>query len=185
MGLKAKEASAMSEGQISASICSSSAVKVISVVPRSAQSFNPTVISRLEGRPVVRSPKQLQLHPALQEIGWTGVIDEFNDAARNKDQSVPVPILITTNGTILGGIGRWQSALFDDRREINCFEYSLTEEEADVLLRHGTEAPFCGGLLNNKTDGVYLCRLCGLPLFRARTKFDSGTGWPSLLRTDQ
>ncbi len=127
----------MSEGQISASICSSSAVKVISAVPRSAQSFNPTVISRLEGRPVVRSPKQLQLHPALQEIGWTGVIDEFNDAARNKDQSVPVPILITTNGTILGGIGRWQSALFDDRREINCFEYSLTEEEAlQFIISH-------------------------------------------------
>jgi len=48
-----------------------------------------------------------------------------------------------------------------------------------VLLHHGTEAPFCGGLLNNKTDGVYCCRLCGLPLFRAQTKFDSGTGWPS------
>jgi peptide-methionine (R)-S-oxide reductase len=30
-----------------------------------------------------------------------------------------------------------------------------------------------------KTDGVYCCRLCGLPLFRAQTKFESGTGWPS------
>jgi peptide-methionine (R)-S-oxide reductase len=42
-----------------------------------------------------------------------------------------------------------------------------------------TEAPFCGGLLNNKEDGVYCCRLCGLPLFRAHAKFESGTGWPS------
>jgi peptide-methionine (R)-S-oxide reductase len=58
-------------------------------------------------------------------------------------------------------------------------EADLTPEEADVLLHHGTEAPFCGGLLNNKTDGVYCCRLCGLPLFRAQTKFESGTGWPS------
>jgi peptide-methionine (R)-S-oxide reductase len=58
-------------------------------------------------------------------------------------------------------------------------EATLTREEADVLLHHGTEAPFCGGLLDNKTDGVYGCRLCGLPLFRAVTKFDSGTGWPS------
>lgn len=48
-----------------------------------------------------------------------------------------------------------------------------------MLLRHGTEAPFCGGLLGNKEDGVYCCRLCGLPLFLARTKFESGTGWPS------
>ena len=58
-------------------------------------------------------------------------------------------------------------------------EGSLTSEERDVLLHHGTEAPFCGGLLANKEDGVYCCRLCGLPLFRAKTKFESGTGWPS------
>jgi len=63
--------------------------------------------------------------------------------------------------------------------ELKMLEADLTPEEADVLLHHGTEAPFCGGLLNNKTDGVYCCRLCGLPLFRAKTKFESGTGWPS------
>jgi len=58
-------------------------------------------------------------------------------------------------------------------------EADLSPEERDVLLHHGTEAPFCGGLLNNKEDGVYCCRLCGLPLFKAHTKFESGTGWPS------
>jgi peptide-methionine (R)-S-oxide reductase len=58
-------------------------------------------------------------------------------------------------------------------------EADLTREEREVLLHHGTEAPFCGGLLDNKQDGVYCCRLCGLPLFRAKTKFESGTGWPS------
>ena len=58
-------------------------------------------------------------------------------------------------------------------------EASLTREESDVLLHHGTEAPFCGGLLGQKDDGVYCCRLCGLPLFRHHTKFESGTGWPS------
>src|SRR5580692_7508991 len=63
--------------------------------------------------------------------------------------------------------------------ELKRLEADLTPEEADVLLHHGTEAPFCGGLLDNKTDGAYCCRLCGLPLFRAVTKFDSGTGWPS------
>ena len=58
-------------------------------------------------------------------------------------------------------------------------EADLNEEERNVLLRHGTEAPFCGGLLNNKEAGLYCCRLCGLPLFRSRAKFESGTGWPS------
>ena len=64
----------------------------------------------------------------------------------------------------------------DERKRL---EADLTREEADVLLKHGTEAPFCGGLLGEKHEGVYCCRLCGLPLFRSVTKFESGTGWPS------
>jgi len=55
----------------------------------------------------------------------------------------------------------------------------LTADERRVMLDHGTERPFCGGLLDNKEDGVYACRLCGLPLFRSQSKFESGTGWPS------
>jgi len=58
-------------------------------------------------------------------------------------------------------------------------EAGLTREERDVLLNHGTEAPFCGVLLDNKQAGTYCCKLCGLPLFAASEKFESGTGWPS------
>jgi len=57
--------------------------------------------------------------------------------------------------------------------------HDLSAEERRVLLDHGTEPPFCGGLLDSKDEGVYACRLCALPLFRSRTKFESGTGWPS------
>jgi len=65
------------------------------------------------------------------------------------------------------------------KAELTRLEAGLSREEKEVLLHHGTEAPFCGGLLDNKEDGVYCCRLCGLPLFLAKTKFESGTGWPS------
>ena len=58
-------------------------------------------------------------------------------------------------------------------------ESGLTSEERHVLLEHGTEAPFCGLFLTEKRDGVYTCRLCGLPLFKGGSKFESGTGWPS------
>jgi methionine-S-sulfoxide reductase/methionine-R-sulfoxide reductase len=58
-------------------------------------------------------------------------------------------------------------------------EETLGAEERNVLLRHGTEAPFCGAFVDQKEPGTYCCRLCGLPLFRATAKFDSGTGWPS------
>ena len=63
--------------------------------------------------------------------------------------------------------------------QLKTLEAELSPEEKDVLLHHGTEAPFCGGLLDNKEAGTYGCRLCGLPLFRSGAKFESGTGWPS------
>ena len=63
--------------------------------------------------------------------------------------------------------------------ELQRLAAGLTAEERRVLLNHGTEAAFCGGLLKEKSPGVYHCRLCDLPLFRSTTKFESGTGWPS------
>lgn len=59
---------------------------------------------------------------------------------------------------------------------------SLSPEEARVLLRQGTEAPFCGNLVDNHLDGTYHCRLCELPLFASNAKFESGTGWPSFFQ---
>jgi peptide methionine sulfoxide reductase msrA/msrB len=55
----------------------------------------------------------------------------------------------------------------------------LTPEQYRITQAAGTERPFCGGLLDNKKTGTYVCVVCGLPLFRSKTKFDSGTGWPS------
>src|SRR2546423_387894 len=66
--------------------------------------------------------------------------------------------------------------------EIERLAKRLTPEERHILLDHGTERPFCGTLLDNKEEGVYTCRLCGLPLFKAGAKFESGTGWPSFYR---
>jgi peptide-methionine (R)-S-oxide reductase len=62
------------------------------------------------------------------------------------------------------------------------FAASLTDEERYVILNQGTERAFCGTLLHNKQAGIYACRLCGLPLFRADAKFESGTGWPSFFQ---
>ncbi|MBZ5706993.1 MAG: hypothetical protein LAN63_16725 [Acidobacteriia bacterium] len=62
--------------------------------------------SWLDGRPVVRSPEQLRMHPVLDELDLIDVVGELNEVARLKHQSVPEPILITTNGTILNGFGR-------------------------------------------------------------------------------
>ena len=55
----------------------------------------------------------------------------------------------------------------------------LSPEEFRITRGAGTERPFCGTLLDNKREGVYTCVCCGLPLFESKTKFKSGTGWPS------
>jgi peptide-methionine (R)-S-oxide reductase len=67
----------------------------------------------------------------------------------------------------------------EQRRAITA---GLSADERRVLLEHGTEAAFCGVFLDNKKEGIYTCRFCGLPLFRSSAKFDSGTGWPSFFR---
>lgn len=55
----------------------------------------------------------------------------------------------------------------------------LTPEQYEIARGKGTEHPFCGAFYDHKKPGVYSCVCCGLPLFNAKAKFDSGTGWPS------
>lgn len=55
----------------------------------------------------------------------------------------------------------------------------LTEREADIIVRKGTEAPYSGELLNSKGAGTYICRQCGVPLYRSTAKFESNCGWPA------
>jgi peptide-methionine (R)-S-oxide reductase len=55
----------------------------------------------------------------------------------------------------------------------------LTEEQYQVTRRGGTECAFTGALWDDHRDGVFHCVCCDLPLFDAKTKFESGTGWPS------
>ncbi|HUR88256.1 MAG TPA: peptide-methionine (R)-S-oxide reductase MsrB [Ramlibacter sp.] len=55
----------------------------------------------------------------------------------------------------------------------------LTPQQFDVLRRAGTERPFTSPLNKEKRAGIFSCAGCALPLFSSKTKFESGTGWPS------
>lgn len=58
----------------------------------------------------------------------------------------------------------------------------LSDEEFQICRLKGTEAPFSGKYVNNKTQGVYRCRCCQKPLFESLAKYDSGCGWPSFFQ---
>lgn len=52
--------------------------------------------------------------------------------------------------------------------------------EAYTVMRHdGTEHAFSSPLDQEKRPGTYRCAGCALPLFSSKTKYDSGSGWPS------
>ena len=55
----------------------------------------------------------------------------------------------------------------------------LTPEQYDIMRGHGTERPGSCALLYEKRPGTFVCAGCGQPLFESKTKFESGTGWPS------
>jgi peptide-methionine (R)-S-oxide reductase len=55
----------------------------------------------------------------------------------------------------------------------------LAPESFEVTRHADTEAPFTGLYWNQHTDGLYRCICCATALFDSRTKFESGTGWPS------
>jgi peptide-methionine (R)-S-oxide reductase len=87
----------------------------------------------------------------------TVVIENFSAAGKSLGKSA-VPRIVKTDA-------EWRKQLGN---------------EAFVVTRHeGTERPYSGKYNDNHADGIYRCICCETALFDSKTKFDSGTGWPS------
>jgi peptide-methionine (R)-S-oxide reductase len=84
-------------------------------------------------------------------------IEEFGADGRSKGTAT-VPRVVKTDT-------EW-------RRQLSLLAYTVTRHE-------GTELAFSGAYDRNHADGLYACICCATVLFDSRTKFDSGTGWPS------
>lgn len=88
-------------------------------------------------------------------------------------RTVPLRV-VSTSGQLVGPLDLPALRLSDAE-----WRMRLTGEQFRILRNDGTEAAFCGTLLDNKLEGVYSCAGCGLPLFTSDSRFTSGTGWPS------
>lgn len=58
----------------------------------------------------------------------------------------------------------------------------LSAEQYHVLREKGTECAFTGQFYDYKGKGVFNCAACGAPVFATKSKFESGTGWPSFFQ---
>lgn len=69
----------------------------------------------------------------------------------------------------------------DDKAAASDTEWKekLTDEQFRVLRKHATERPGSSPLNDEKRPGTFICAGCGQQLFKADTKYESGSGWPS------
>ena len=66
-----------------------------------------------------------------------------------------------------------------ENRTEEYWESKLSKKEYDILRKGATELPYTGKYNDHFEDGVYVCKGCGQPLYKSKSKFHSGCGWPS------
>jgi methionine-R-sulfoxide reductase len=108
-------------------------------------------------------------------VAWS-FVNQDRPKTEEKEKTVKVQV-INAEGKLVGPVETARVVKSDAE-----WQKLLTPEQYKIARSKGTEAPFCGTLLDNKKEGVYSCICCGLPLFKSDSKFNSGTGWPSFFQ---
>jgi len=75
---------------------------------------------------------------------------------------------------------QFSNSLFHMKEAFKAVENKdFSELERKVMFEKATELPFTGEYYDFFEEGIYVCKNCGLPLYRSQDKFHSGCGWPS------
>jgi peptide-methionine (R)-S-oxide reductase len=88
-------------------------------------------------------------------------------------------IAVLAFGRLLRPLSATAAASFEVTHSDEEWRKILSPEAYQVLRHEGTERPFTSALLNEHRAGTFACAGCDLPLYSSKTKFESGTGWPS------
>jgi len=109
----------------------------------------------------------------------SGVYWRFESQSRELERVASLPVLVTIavfddHGGLTGRVRKLRIHRSDDewRRRLAVDEFQMTR-------RADTELAFTGAYWNFEGDGLYRCVCCGTALFDSKTKYNSGTGWPS------
>lgn len=108
-----------------------------------------------------------------------GVWWRFERQSRELEKAASLPVFVTVAGfddagRPLGLVRKLRIHRTDDE-----WRKRLAVDEFQMTRRADTELAYTGAYWNFHGDGVYRCVCCAAALFDSRTKFDSGTGWPS------
>ncbi len=111
------------------------------------------------------------LIPAIFSCGQAKNVKEVNPTTTSLSDTVTINIPLEKPDYIWDGV--------TIERSESEWKKQLTAMQFFVARQAGTERAFSNAYHDNHEDGIYYCVGCGMPLFDAKTKFDSGTGWPS------
>lgn len=84
-----------------------------------------------------------------------------------------------SGGAAIAGEARKAAERFEVTMSDEAWRLKLSPAQYAVLRNEGTERPFSSPLNGEHRNGIFACVGCELDLFSSKTKFDSGTGWPS------
>jgi peptide-methionine (R)-S-oxide reductase len=106
-----------------------------------------------------------------------GALRDIAGAAINATVASPADVLIenfSPAGKALGveRVTKVHKSDSEWRQQLSAVSFAITRQA-------GTEQAFTGALWNQHGDGLYRCICCDTALYDSRTKFESGTGWPS------
>ena len=115
----------------------------------------------------------------LSGLGAPVLLSLTGCAQAAESKRKPLPAEVTIEKFSAAGVSQGKVTVATVIKSDDEWRKQLSPEAFTVTRHEGTERPYSGKYNDHHGDGVYHCICCETPVFDSRTKFESGTGWPS------